>query len=198
MKNYKISVSHPDDKTPMNFNDIFLLGDILSQKEMEMCSCIKEYDDSVDEKVSQIQDVKDGVQKVLQSDEVKDSFREYFHVDGAIKFNEEDLSELESTFVSFGEGDKVTRKDDAIFEAYMMHLVDDFTYFCSKELIFRNQKYYFLFPSLTVDKKGRFSSINDYVVTGTDIEVFARDFLEHYNIIDQNILLFSTYFNNSL
>lgn len=199
MKNYRIKIWSPEDTKPMLPKDIFLLSDYLSEFEMKECLDIKESVCSIEQKLEQIQWTKNRVMSIFNDSVLKAPLGNYFHVDGAIIFNEEDMIELEKSFVKFdSNGKKEDHQKSTYFETYMLSLVADFTYFHSKGLIFRNPKFYFLFPSITIDRKDRFSSINDFNITDINISDFIKDFLEHYNSIDQNLLLFSTHFNESL
>jgi hypothetical protein len=175
-----------------------MMSDTISEREIENCLKLRDRQTPIEERLKRIQSVKKNCLSILRNNEIADPLREYFHVDGAIKFNEKDLAELEKSFVAVTNTDEIHEQNDSFFETYVMNLINDFTYFHSKELIFRNPKFYFLFPSLTVDIKNRFTSINNYTITDINIKDFVVDFIEHYNTIDQNIQLFSTHIKTSL
>lgn len=198
MKNYTFALSDDDYSGPMDFPFAFALSDKLSEIEMYRCVAVKESPLPIERRLQWIEHFKKHVTWILLTEETSPLLREYFHVDGAIKFNEGDRTELQGMFVWFDKDGNMGKPEDSMFDTYMMNLINDFTYFRGDELIFRNQNFYFLFPSLTVDTKERFSSINDYRITDIDIQAFTKDFLTHYNTIDQNILLFKDYFHGAL
>ncbi len=89
--------------------------------------------------------------------------------------------------------------DEGFLQQYMTEFIDDFGYLkssLSKEkslkLIFRNEKYYFLFPSVSIAEINRSQSVNSYKVIDVETDEFITDFLKHYNSIDQHLKCHST------
>lgn len=194
MKNFRISYNPANSDIPLTPEGVFILSDQLSQLEMRTFAKGHTSKFGVEEEVAAIDKVKQASAAILADREVQTWLQKSFYVDGAIKFSEDDLKEIEKMFVKFDAQGKSLGHDSEMFETYMLNLLNDLVYFKGSELVFRNEKYYFQFPSVKVDRKGRFTSVNDFDVLDVDKAGFRKDFLRQYNVIDQHILLFSTYY----
>ncbi len=101
MKNFHI-VSSPDEPSvELTPEVLFAISDELSKDEMSESERIKKLSIPFENKLTGITDyIKQRSLDVLAGDEINSLLKEYFHVDGAIKLNKEDINELTGLFVS--------------------------------------------------------------------------------------------------
>lgn len=172
-----------------DFLDLFKASGDSSKEEINKCLRIKTSPTSFEEKFNLIKKTKEKASETLSWEGLNFAHRDYFHVDGAIKLSEEELIQFEE-FCSIRLNTKGNiEKNETAPKFVMDNLLQYFAHRQWSNLIFRNEKYYFLYPSLGVDSKWKSTSINDFAINSLDIKNFKNDFIQHYNIIDQHFVL---------
>jgi len=200
MKNYR-PVFVPDERTSeLNAAAIFSISDLESQLSCDMFWQLIDSEGHISDKFEELVRLKQETSKGFRHVSVNALLSEIFYVDGAIKLNENDIKDLQKAMVAFSPDGKrlVGTSVDEHFNVYVNRLVNDLAYVSGKNLIFRGPKYYFILDGLKLDKKGRTSSINNFIVADIDAEKYFSAISEQFNSINQHINTFSTYFNGNL
>ena len=111
-----------------------------------------------------------------------------------MKLSDEDIVSLEHLSIP-STGDKIfgspTQSNSPNFSTYLELLKRDFVFTKSSKLIFRNEKYYFLFDSVGFTIENSLTSINDFNLDAVNIDQFSIDIVRHYNSVDQHLKIFS-------
>lgn len=175
--------------------DIFEISDLIWIETAKALKKILESNLTTDEKISKIKELKWRWNSLIDSLDERWLIKWYFSIDWWIILNEENiLSIIRSIHVRAWKTINTLHQEWWI--EYIEKLYEDFCYLRWWNLVFRNNKYYFLFDWLEINREeiGITTSINDYEIIDINVNKFKKELYTHYNSINQHLKLFSEYF----
>jgi hypothetical protein len=197
MKKYKTIIVEGERTSPMSITDLFVLSDHISENLISGLGKVISRKSSVESKLASILSQKEAVRQIYMNEDFQAPLHNLYYLDGAIRLTAEDIDEIRNIMVQIvtdENGNERVERNSVGFDAYISDLLNDFAFQKGSELVFRNLNYYFLFHGIKIEAPERTTSINDYVLTDINIEVFCNELLANYNSISQHMMLFSSFF----
>jgi len=164
--------------------DALVLSDRASQELASTYLSLARSKKSIAQKVKAVRGMKAAERSLYSDMGIWKILKEGINIEGAVRISPSEIDEFTEILTPV-DSDGNTSQKSGLSRELAVNLLRTFGSFSGDNFTFRNERYYFLFPAVKIEKCARLTSINDFVITALDAGEFIKSLCEHYNKIDQ-------------